>query len=79
MFTIDFGDIETENIIALSNGDIITGYNVKVYYGSTHTIKVKPLIECSSTHFSISYSEEEIVSLDGGGTLSTNRVGKTFI
>ena len=77
MFTIDFGDIEKENITTLTQGDIITGYNVKVYYGSTHTIKVKPLIECSSTHFSISYSEEEIISLDGGGTLSTNKVGKT--
>lgn len=77
MFTIDFGDIDNESISINKDGDTITGYDIKVYYGSTHSIKIKPLIECTSTHFSISYSENDIVTLDGGGTLSTNKIGKT--
>lgn len=77
MFTIDFGDIDKENVSTIKEGDLISGYNVKVYYGATHSIKIKPLNKCSSTHFSVIYSDEDIIALDGGGTLSTNKVGKT--
>lgn len=83
-FLIEIDDLDSKNFKEQKDtyGTVVS-YDATLSYGKSYQIKIRPLIKCSSTKFTVEYKSahgnvtEKIATLDQAGNISLKDIGTT--